>query len=128
MGRYDHLNIYKSAYALSKEVHKIQLKLPKALKYGLGAMFFESSLRCIKGIIFANGSSTKAPYLREVALETEMQWTYLRMLLDLRGISKGEFQVLSERMADVGSQISSWIKWEKTQDKNLKVDSSKARE
>jgi hypothetical protein len=72
---------------------------------------------CIKGIIFANGSIEKAPYLREVALEVEMMWTYLRLLFDLKGISKGEFQVLSEHIADLGPQISSWMKWEKAQNK-----------
>ena len=125
MGRYDHLNVYKSTYTLSKEIHKIQLKLPKNLKYGLGAMFFESALRCIKGIIFANGSQSKAPYLREVALEIEMMWTYLRLLFDMKGISKGEFQVLSERIAEISPQITAWMKWEKSQNKNQKVDSTK---
>ncbi len=117
MGRYDHLQIYKSAYVLSREIHRTQLKIPKTLKFGLGTMAFESSLRCIKGVIFANGSQNKSRYLQEVALEIEMMWTYLRLLYDLKGITKGEFQILTERLTEMSPQVAAWMKWERSQSK-----------
>jgi len=113
MARYEHLPVYKSAYVLSREVYRVQEKLPKGLRYSLGSMAFESTLRCVKGIVYANGASSKSKALNEVALEIEVLWTYLRMLYDFKGLSKGEFQLLSERLNEVAPQVHAWTKWEK---------------
>ncbi len=115
MARYSHLPLYKLTYVLTREIFKLQQKMPKTLKYTLGQMMFESSLRCVKGIIVANGSKNKLKPLQEVLLETETIWTYSRLLYDLKGLSIGEFQNLSERLTDIGPQMNAWIKWEKTQ-------------
>jgi hypothetical protein len=90
-----------------------RIHLPKALRYGLGAMLFQSTLRCIRGIVYANGSQNKSRPLQEVVLEIELIWTYLRMIYDFKGISQGEFQTLSERLSEITSQVNAWLKWEK---------------
>ena len=77
-------------------------------------MLFESSLRCSKGIIVANGSKNKLKPLQEIILEVEVIWVQLRMLYDFKAISIGEFQHLSERVAEVSPQLQAWLKWEKT--------------
>jgi hypothetical protein len=113
MARYSHLPLYKSVYVLTREVFRLQQKMPKTIKFSLGQMMFESSLRCTKGIIVANGSKNKLKPLQEISLEVEVIWTYLRLLYDLKGISIGEFQHLSERLAEVSPQLQAWLKWEK---------------
>ena len=113
MARYSHLPLYKSTYVLTREIFRLQQKMPKTLKFSLGLMLFESSLRCTKGIIVANGSKNKLKVLQEVSLEVEVIWTFLRMLHDFKGISPGEFQQLSERLMEVSTQLHAWIKWEK---------------
>ncbi|MBI2604756.1 MAG: hypothetical protein HYW49_01620, partial [Deltaproteobacteria bacterium] len=39
------------------------------------------------------------------------QWAMLRLLYELKGISEGEFKVLSGRLADIGKQAQAWLKW-----------------
>ena len=121
MARYSHLPLYKSTYVLTREVYRLQQKMPKTFKFTLGLMLFESSLRCTKGIIVANGSKNKLKPLQEVILEVEVIWTYLRMLYDLKAISGGEFQHLSERVAEVSPQLQAWLKWEKERLKHEKT-------
>ena len=123
MARYQHLPLYQLTFALVREIYRLKLKLPNALKHDLGSMLFASSLRCIRCVVLANGSEKKSRYLQEYLLEIEMLWTLSRLLYDLRGISKGEFQLLSERIADLGPQVSAWLKWEK---KRLKEAEEKA--
>jgi len=113
MARYSHLPIYKACYVLTREVFRLQEKLPKNLKFTIGTRLFDSSVKCVQGIIIANGSDEKLPGLRSVGLEIETIWTFLRMLYDFKGISKGEFQAISERLGEIAPQLSAWIRWEK---------------
>ncbi len=115
MARYSHLPVYKSCYVLTREIFRLQEKLPKNLKFTIGTRLFDSSVKWVQGIIVANGSEEKLTSLRMVGLEIETMWTFLRMLYDFKGISRGEFQIISERLGEVAPQLSAWIKWEKEQ-------------
>ncbi|MBY0472496.1 four helix bundle protein [bacterium] len=112
MSRYEHLSLYQACYTFSREIYRIKLKLPAALKHDLGAQVFTSCLRCLRCVIFANGSQRKSRPLQELLLEIESLRTYTRLLHDLRGISKGEFQTLSERLREMAAQANAWHKWE----------------
>jgi hypothetical protein len=123
MARYQHLPIYRAFYAFSREVYRIKIKLPKVLKHDLGSMLFVSSLRCLRCVVFANGSQKKLKPLQELLLEIEGIWALLRLLYDLKGISKGEFEALSIRLSEVGPQVNAWIRWEKDRLKSEKRSS-----
>lgn len=47
--------------------------------------------------------------LSRLLIEIDVQWALLRLLFDLRGISEGEFKVLSERLDDIGKQGHAWL-------------------
>lgn len=119
MARYDHLHVYHDMYRFIREFYRIKIKLPKFVKHDIGQMASLSSLRCIKGIVVANGSALKTKPLGEILIEIEAMWTYLRLLYDLKAISKGEFDLLSELLAKVSPQIQNWLKWEKQRLKDL---------
>jgi hypothetical protein len=118
MARYQHLSVYQAMYSLSLQVYRLKLKLPKSLKHDLGQVFFESTIRCVRGIILANGGVNKIRPLQQVLLEFETLWVYARLLFDLKAISAGEFKVLSESMNGAGKQLNAWLKWEKQQNKS----------
>jgi len=105
--------VYKASYVLCREGFKKVQKLPKDLRYTLGMRFFDSSLKVLQGVVEANQKEQKSEALSATLLEIELIWTHLRLLYDLRGISQGEFQVLSERVSDVGRQVTAWKTWEK---------------
>ena len=115
MARYQHLPVYQALYALSVHSYRLKIKLPKTLKHDLGEIYFEAVVKCLRGVILANGSVNKIRPLQQVLLEFETLWVYSRLLLELRGISAGEFQVLSEMLNSLGKQLNAWLKWEKSQ-------------
>jgi hypothetical protein len=117
VARYQHLPVYQALHALSLQTYRLKIKLPKHLKHDLGQIFFEASIRCLRGVILANGSANKVRPLQQVLLEFETLWVYLRLFFDLRAISSGEFQVFSEALTNTGKQLNAWIKWEKQQGK-----------
>lgn len=118
MARYQHLPLYQGCYALSREVYRLKVKLPRCLKHDLGSMVFSSALRSVRLVIFANGAKRKQQAIQELLLEIELMWTLSRLLLDLNGISKGEFQVLSEKLSEISPQANAWLKWERESPRN----------
>lgn len=118
MARYDHLEIYKSCYVLIREVARAREKMSKSLKYDLGAQCFDSCLLCIRKVVQANGSEQKQEILKELALEIDVLWTWIRLLYELKGITNGEFKIFSERLVDISKQASAWSKWDQKKVKN----------
>ena len=115
MARFKHLEIYQSAYKFTREVYQIKTKLPKTLKFDLGEKTLNSCLKIIRGIVIANGTKDRVKVLLQISLEIETLWVFLRMLFDFKGISRGEFEVLSNLLSNVAKQNQSWIKWSKEQ-------------
>src|SRR3989338_5609458 len=122
MARYQHLSVYQSLYALSLHVYRLKLKLPKFLKHDLGEVFFETTIRLLRGVVLANGSVYKVRPLEQVLLKFETLWVYSRILFDLKAVSTGEFQVLSEAINGSGKQLNAWLKWERASNKQTKND------
>ena len=118
MARYSHLPIYKSTYALTREIYRYLERLPKSQRFTIGERLLDSCIKCIQGIVIANGSEEKLPPLRDITLEIEAIWTYLRLLHDLQGISRGEFKAIAERLGEIAPQLSAWVRWEKDRLKN----------
>ncbi len=125
MAKFHHLEVYQLSYRFSKMIFETKIKLPKTLKSDLGQMTFLSALKLTRGVVIASGSQDKAKVLNLVALEIDVIWQFLRLMYDLKGISKGEFQVLSEVLTDISDQIQKWLNWAK--ENNKKTSESKAR-
>jgi len=115
VARFKHLEIYQSAYKFTREVYQIKTKLPKTLKFDLGEKISNSCLKVIRGVVVANGTKDRVKVLLQISLEIETLWVFLRMLFDFKGISRGEFEVLSNLLSNIAKQNQSWIKWSKEQ-------------
>lgn len=113
MARTRHLPLYAAIYAFSRETYRLKIKLPKSLKHDLGQETFSSAIKMLKCVVIANASREKALHLGRLLIEIDVQWALFRLLFDLRGISEGEFKVLSERLDDIGKQTQAWINWER---------------
>jgi hypothetical protein len=114
MARTQDLPLYGAAYVFAREIYKIRVKLPKSLKHDLGQEIFYAAIRILKNVALANRTHEKSKYIEGLLLECEVLWALLRLLYDLRGISEGEFKVLSEKLSDIGKQSEGWLKWQKS--------------
>lgn len=129
MTKTNELEIYKTAYVLTREMHRIRIKMPKALKYDIGQEMMQSGLSVIRGIILASrAGEEKVKSIRDFLTEVEVLWTYLRLAYDFGAMSQGEFRLLSERLNDLTKQGASWMKWSKGQNSDsVQKDSTKIR-
>ena len=103
--------MYQACYQFAKEIYRLKVKLPKTLKNDLGQEAFATSLKVVKCVALASRSQDKSRLILRLLAESEAQWVFLRLLFDLRGISEGEFKVLSERLSDIEKQAQGWLKW-----------------
>ncbi|MFN7685328.1 MAG: four helix bundle protein [Oligoflexia bacterium] len=108
------LPIYGAVYRYAREIFAIKIKLPKSLKHDLGQETFSSAIRILKHIALANRAHDKTPHIEEALLEIEAQWALTRLIFDLRGISTGQFEAVSQRLSEIGRQAQAWLKWDKT--------------
>lgn len=111
MARNNHLEIYQEAYRLCRELFRLKQKLPKLLKYDLGEKIGASVLTVLRTIVVANGSKDKTKALTTMALEIDVLWVYLRLAHDFKGITRGEFQALSELLHEISKQNKNWLAW-----------------
>jgi hypothetical protein len=115
MTRTRHLPLYAATYSFAKDVYRIKIKLPKVLKFDLGQEVFSSAIKMLKCVVVANASKEKTQMLSRLLIQIDVHWALLRLLFDLRGISEGEFRVMSERLEEIGKQTQAWLKWQKEQ-------------
>ncbi|NDC24702.1 MAG: hypothetical protein EBZ49_11335, partial [Proteobacteria bacterium] len=106
VARYQHLPLYQATYAYTKEIYRLKCRLPKLIRHDLGQDLFRSSVKALKLIVFANGLEKKKEALLILSLEMEVHWVWLRLLVDTKAVSVGEFKALSERLSEITQQIS----------------------
>ena len=98
---------------------------PKSIKHDLGQEVCESSIKLLKCVVVANGAIKKNTYLNRLLLEIEVQWALLRLVYELKGVSAGQFKLLSERLSDITKQSQAWCKWVQGQDRKAKTSGPK---
>lgn len=86
--------------------------MPKNLKHDAGESFVNNCLKCLKIIVISNQLQEKKKHLDMLYFEVEMLWVSSRLLLDMRGITSGEFKLISEALTDIGKQVQAWRRWE----------------
>lgn len=109
--------VYNNAYSYVREIYRIKIKLPKFIKHDLGQEMTLSAIKILEQIVTANRAHDKSKYLENATLQIELQWVFMRLMFDLKGISPGEFKVLSEKLSDIGKQIQAWLVWNRKRQK-----------
>lgn len=111
------LSVYKQSYSLNRHVYTLTKKFPRDLKHTLGQQFFNSCLNLTTQIVKANQADAKQVKISDAISEVEVLYTYSRMCEDFKAITKGEFQVLSEHLSEISSQLQAWLNWDKKHNK-----------
>ncbi len=88
-------------------------KFPKDLKHTLGKELIKTGLNLITQIIIANQSIAKKNEIQNAIIQIECMFTYVRMSEDFKAITAGEFQVISEFLYNISTELNAWLKWDK---------------
>lgn len=122
MANSHHLEIYRDAYRLNRDLFRLKAKLPKSLRYDLGESLTLSGLKALRWIVFANSLADKTKALENLALELKYMMVLLRLNHDLQGLSHGEHQMLAETLNQIAEQNSKWLLWARRQSKKQPVE------
>jgi hypothetical protein len=119
VGRVAELEIYKTTYVLLREMTRIREKMPRTLKYEVGAEMMKSGIAVVRHISRAARKESKFDELFELMTECELLWTWVRLAHEWRGMSLGEFRLLCERLDDLSRQAAAWLKSSKAREVKL---------
>lgn len=117
MARIKDLEVYKCSYQFNKMIMDTKINMPVKLKNDLGQMTMEACLRITRGIVIANESRDKTRILQRVLIEIDVIWQFLRMMYDFKTISRGQYEVLSEKLTDLSMQLQKWLNWSKEENR-----------
>ena len=111
MARYDHLPIYRAAFDLSVHMEKIVRNFSRYHKYTLGTELRNCSRGVLRGIIEANNSHDKGPFLLQLRRDLEWLKVLARLCHEAGGFSGTRaYLYVSERIVHILKQNEGWLK------------------
>lgn len=115
MARYEHLEIYKSAFDLTKHIEEVVAKFPRYHRYTLGSEFRTLSYKVITLIIRSNNTREKKLGLNELLITLEQMKVILHLLKEFKVFpSFNSFETCVRRLDSVIRQCSGWEKSQRT--------------
>lgn len=85
-------------------------KFPKSQRYLIGDRIESCSFEVLELLIEAWYSQNKIPLLNQVNIKLEKMRYYVRLSKDLKLISLHRYEVISEKINEIGIQLGGWIK------------------
>jgi hypothetical protein len=100
--------IYKATYQLAQLVMQLVANMPRNYKADFGAELRRSCIGLVMRTYEANTSQDKSPILRKMRQEVEAVNMSLRLAVDLRLISHGQYGKAISITESIGNQATGW--------------------
>lgn len=100
--------IYKATYQLAQLVMQLVANMPRNYKADFGAELRRRCMGLVMRTYEANTSQDKSPILRKMRQEVEAVNLSLRLAVDLRLISHGQYGKAIAITASIGKQATGW--------------------
>ena len=111
MAKYEHLPIFRDAYALALNLEKIVSHFSRYHKYTLGTELREQARLLLRTIIAANNSSDKRPHLLELRISLEYFKTLSRLCHDSKAYaSTKSYLHIADQLGCIARQNEGWLK------------------
>jgi len=111
MARYDHLPVFKLAYALTLDLYRLTHDFPREHKYELGQDIKREANAFLLSIISANAAVEKEESIGVCESMLEKVRLLLRIAYDLKLFSKEIARTLRAQFIELGTQLAGWKKW-----------------
>ena len=111
---YTQVPIIQCSYQLALELHRLVVKFPRHLRYGLGERLTAGAHDFLDGVIAANfhrGHQQRTTRLQELSPVLLSLRITLRLAQDLRSVSLGEGALVMARLEDLSKQLAAWTRW-----------------
>lgn len=113
--RHERLLIWQKAYNLTKDLMEITVRFPKPQQYdGLASEIRKTAFSLMETVMIANSTSGIATN-QDLDRDIDYLKTIVRMARDLRYISIGQYEVISEKIVELGKMNGGWMKTKRAQ-------------
>lgn len=102
--------IYKATYALTQLVTLLVSGMPRNYKADFGADLRLACMTLVKRVYQANSSQDRPPIIQRMREEIESVNLALRLSVDLKLISKGQYARSIALTDSIGKQATGWLK------------------
>lgn len=106
MGLHYNLPIYKATYDLLREVVKTSRNMPRDVKQAVGNVLRDECIGVSLMIYRANVSESKGAHIVELLERVQVIELFLRIALDERFISRGQYARMVELTQSIGRQVN----------------------
>lgn len=110
MALHSQLPLYKTVHELTQLVIVTTRNMPRDYKKTLGERVVEELIAVSVLVLRANIARNKTPHLDELLERKEVANLLIRLSLDLRCISTGQYARLIALVDSVGKQAAAWRK------------------
>ena len=109
MALYQTLPVYRDTYQMLMTLFRITGHFPREYKFTLGQDLKRDSMQLVRHIFRANADKdNRSRHLQSFADDFELVRLQMRLGFDLKLISHKQFADITERMDNIGRQITGW--------------------
>lgn len=105
--------IFSKTYDLVAWLIPLTLKFPRRQRFVLAAAVQREALHFQELLIEATHQPAPRPRLLDADAELDKLRTHLRMCLDLKLISGGQYEHAAKQLTEVGKLLGGWLKTQK---------------
>lgn len=110
MALHSQLPLYKTVHELTRLVIETVRHMPRDYKRTLGERIVTELVAIAVLVLRANIARDKVPHLGELLERKEVANLLIRLAVDLRCISPGQYAGLIQHVDSIGKQASAWRK------------------
>ncbi|MFA5137097.1 MAG: four helix bundle protein [Patescibacteria group bacterium] len=110
VGQHERLKIWQKSYDLARDLIVITERFPRPQQMnGLGSEIRQAALNLIQTVMIANsGPGTAANH--DLDLGIDYLQVIMRLARDLRYVSIGQYELLAEKIVELGKMNNGWMK------------------
>lgn len=105
----DELPIVQQTYDLIKWYIPILNRLPRDHKFGLGQRMVSELYELLEGLVLARYDRDRLAKLQPLSGKLDVLQYQTRLLFDFQLIALNRYQYASDRINEIGKQLSGWI-------------------
>jgi len=113
MPQHGQLKIQQKWEDMAEHVYITLRHIPKSERFTLGAELRAGVWRGLRLILAANAARNKMPLLLEFDTEIKTQLALIRVAHSLNILPHKKYQLLSERLIEIGKMLGGWMKYTK---------------
>lgn len=106
----DNLVIYQKVYDFILYIFPIIDRFPKFEKFVLCTQIKTCAIEIARGIIKANKTKNKRPFLYEIDIKLDELRMLLRLAHDRKYLSHKSYEHSSKLLSEIGKMLGGWIK------------------